>query len=56
MVTVRLTEDKGKPADHVLQIGKVADPASGEPLGNFPQGLSHLSLLNAVALYEESAG
>jgi hypothetical protein len=30
LVTIRVTDDKGKPGEHILQIGKVADASSGE--------------------------
>jgi GH15 family glucan-1,4-alpha-glucosidase len=44
---------------YVSDLGLLAeeiDPATGAFLGNLPQGLSHLALLNAAAMLDEQQG
>ena len=37
-------------------LGEMVDPDSGEMLGNIPQALSHLALINAASAVQEVGG
>ena len=49
VVTVRVADDKGKPVEHVLQIGKVADPATGDRYARVAKAEAVVVLAGSIA-------
>jgi GH15 family glucan-1,4-alpha-glucosidase len=47
--SLEVFQDHAAGANHLGLLAEEAMPATGEPLGNFPQAFSHLGLINAAA-------
>jgi len=52
----KMLESRLDYANDVELYGEELDPASGEPLGNFPQAFTHVGLINAALVLESTTG